>query len=71
MNLKNIIKEETSNPILNKPPTNLPSRNHVPTLGTLFKHVIAMDRSRSENDHEFKSYPRKIRDDIERDVFRD
>ena len=48
---KIITKEETSRPIPNKPPTHLPSQNHVSTLGTLSNHVIVMYRSCSENDH--------------------
>ena len=68
---KIIIKEETSRPIPNKPPTNFPSRKYVPTLGKFSKHVIAMDRSRSENDREFKYSTRKIRYDRESDGFFD
>ena len=69
--LKTIIEEEASRSIPNEPPTNLPSRKHVPTLGTLTKHVIAMDQSRSENDHEFKFSAKKLRDDRESDGFGD
>ena len=69
--LKNIIKEETSRPIPNKPPTNFPSRKYVPTLGKFSKHVIAMDRSLSENNHGFKSSSRKIRYDRESNLFGD
>ena len=69
--LRTITKEETSRPIPNEPPTNLPSRNHVSTLGTLSNHVIVMYPSCSENDHEFKSSAKKICDDIKRYEFGD
>ena len=71
MHLKNIIKEETSLPITNKPPTSLPSWKHVPTLGTLSKHVITINRPRSGKYHELKSSARKIRYDRESDGFGD
>ena len=48
VHLKTIIKEETSHPITNEPPSNLPSQKHVTTLGTFSKHVIVMDRFRSK-----------------------
>ena len=69
--LKNIIKEETSRPIPNKPLTNLTSQKHVPTFCTFYKHVIAMDCSRSKKYHGFKYYVSEILYDRESDGFGD